>query len=142
MNEPTIWLHEEALRVSHPVFYVCPTDTKAIFIWDDELLKKNGYSFKRLLFIYEALCSLPIEIIHGDTFTVLKGMSPETIYTPFSHSDYIKNIVQDLSGVTNVAVIEDEPFVSIPKALDFKRFFQYWNKAERTAFMTDGGKSA
>ena len=33
-------------------------------------------------------------------------------------------------------------FVTLEKSADFKRFFKYWNKAEKTAFLNNGTSRA
>ena len=37
-----------------------------------------------------------------------------------------------------IHIIKDEAFVTISKDMDFKRFFQYWKKAEHSACMING----
>jgi hypothetical protein len=142
MTQSIIWLHDEALRVTHPVFSAAPLGTKAVFIWDDTYLKSTEYSLKRLLFIYETLCTLSIDIIHGDTLTTLKLLGAFSLYVPNSQNYFIQNIISELSAVMEVHTIQDEPFVSMSKIKNFTRFFQYWKHAEQTAFMVNGEDSA
>jgi membrane-anchored protein YejM (alkaline phosphatase superfamily) len=40
MKAPLILLHEEALRITHPMFVVAPLGTKAIYVWDDAYWKQ------------------------------------------------------------------------------------------------------
>jgi hypothetical protein len=142
MNQPLIWLHEEALRTAHPVFNAAPQGTRAIFVWDDDYLQKLGYSLKRLVFVYETLCELPVDIIRGDTVSVIKELGPSQLYIPESHKPHISSIINSLKLITTVESIKDEEFIKIPDTTDFKRFFKYWSLAEKTASLRNGAIDA
>ena len=142
MRQPLIWIHEEALRVTHPVFTIAPSGTRAVFIWDDNYFKTLNYSLKRLIFIYETLCELPVDIIRGDTVSVIKEYSPSQLYIPESHKPHILLMINNLKLITTLQIIKDETFVQIPDTTDFKRFFKYWNLAEKTASLRNGGMDA
>ena len=138
MNLPLILLHEEALRMTHPVFSSAPDGTKAVFIWDHSYFRQMNYSLKRLVFIYETLCEMPIDILRGEPVNVVKELAPSCVYFPSSNNPLICSKMRELKRVTQVEVVEDSPFVKIKKSTDFMRFFQYWKKAERTALMKNG----
>ncbi|MEI6833534.1 MAG: hypothetical protein WCL28_06025 [bacterium] len=142
MNQPLIWLHEEALRTAHPVFKAAPQGTRTIFAWDDDYLQKSGYSLKRLVFIYETLCELPVDIIRGDTVSVIKELGPSQLYIPESHKPHIVSLINRLKLITTVEIINDDEFVKVPDTIDFKRFFKYWGLAEKNAFLRNGGVDA
>ena len=55
MRNSLIWIHEDALRITHPVFKLAPNGTEALFVWDNPYFQKLDYSLKRLVFIYESL---------------------------------------------------------------------------------------
>ncbi len=142
MNQPLIWLHEEALRVTHPVFRAAPEGTRAIYVWDDEYLSQLDYSLKRLVFMYETLCELPVEILRGDTVSIIKQIAPSILYIPATTKPHITSTMSKIKSVANVEVIPDENFVTITKAADIRRFFPYWNMAQKTAFQKNGGIDA
>lgn len=142
MNGPLIWLHEEALRMTHPVFNVAPEKTRAIYVWDDDYFRQTEFSLKRLIFIYETLCDLPLDIIHGNTIDVIGELSPCTLYIPSTNNPLIINMIESLEESIPIKVVEDEGFVLIKKPDEFHRFFQYWNKAQKTAFLQNGGSNA
>jgi hypothetical protein len=142
MNVPLIWLHEEALRITHPVFKAAHTQTKAVYVWDDEYLRKTNYSLKRLVFIYETLCDLPVDILHGDTLGVIRELEPSALFVPATNNPLILNIITSLKTVAPFQIIEEEPFAVMSKPKDFSRFFQYWNKVEKIAFLNNGGADA
>lgn len=138
MSNPVIWLHTEALRADHPVFTSAPKDARAVYVWDDAALKKAGYSLKRLVFIYETLAELPVEILSGDTASVLAELAPDKLYVPFSPLPYVADVIDALGGI-EVETIKEPPFATVPEDIPYKRFFKYWNKAEKTALQPDGG---
>ena len=142
MNQPLIWLHEEALRVTHPVFSAAPEGTRAIYIWDDQYLRQLDYSFKRLVFMYETLCELPVDILQGDTVSILKQIAPSILYVPSTTKPHIASTIDQLISVTKVEMIPDENFVTITIAGDLRRFFPYWSMAQKTAFQKNGGVDA
>lgn len=139
MDNPVIWLHEDALRITHPVFAVAPAHARVVHVWDDAALQAAEYTLKRLVFLYETLCQLPLEILHGDTVTVLRGLGTSLLYVPSTTNACIQNTIATLSGDTTIHVIPDEPFADIKKPKDVRRFFQYWKQAEASAFLCDAG---
>jgi hypothetical protein len=139
MSAPLIWLHEEALRATHPVFEAAPEGTKCIFIWDDEYLTKANYSLKRLVFIYEALCELPVDIIKGQTVPLIKQLEPSKLYVPTTNNPLLLETVKSLASVVSLESVPDEVFVPKDKSKTSSRFFQYWKQAQKTAFLKGGG---
>ena len=75
MTQHLIWLHEDALRASHPVLENFSREADAVYIWDDAYLQKMNYSFQRLVFIYETLTELSIPVYRGKTADVLIEMA-------------------------------------------------------------------
>ena len=138
MNPPLIWLHEESLRETHPVFTAAPEGTRAIYVWDDEYLRQLDYSLKRLVFIYETLCELPVDIIRGDSVSIIKQMCPSILYVPATTKPHIISNIGRLKTIANVQMIQDENFVTMTKTTDLKRFFPYWNMAQKTALQKNG----
>ena len=53
-----VWLHEGALRLTHPVFAAGGPDATTIFIWDRDRLAASHVGIKRQLFIYETLAEM------------------------------------------------------------------------------------
>jgi len=138
MNIALIWLHEEALRMTHPIFHAAPSGTKAVYVWDDDYFRRANYSLKRLIFIYETLCELSVDIIHGNTLAVIQELAPSMLYIPAANNPLIVSIIDSLKSVAIAQIVADEAFVVMKKPTDFKRFSQYWNKVEKCAFLKDG----
>ncbi len=137
MNNQLILLHEEALSINHRVFNVAPKGTKAIYVWDDSYFTQTKYSLKRLVFIYESLCDLPIDIIYGNIIDVVKELAPQKIFIPATNNFMINDSIDKIKLILNVQLVDDKPFVDINNSIEFRRFFQYWSKAKKTAFSID-----
>lgn len=134
MNKDIVLFHEKALNKNFPGSHEINGATKRLFIWDDQYFKRRGYALKRLVFIYETLCQMEIEIAQGGILEVLHLLSPEQIITFFTADTEIKKILTQLSSLYAVKIIKPDPFVITPDSHDNKRFFQYWNQAKKTAF--------
>jgi hypothetical protein len=140
-----ILLHEEAISISHPVFQATPSGSKAIFIWDDEYFIEANYSFKRLVFIYESICQLPIDVIKGNLVDVIKEMHPTIIYIPATNNPLLLKNIDILNKLFNIKIVEDEQLIGnglINRDKCVKRFFQYWKNAEKTIFKINGQNNA
>lgn len=142
MSKPLILLHQEALRSTHPVFAAAPAETPAVFIWDDAVFQQANYSLKRLVFVYETLCELPVDIILGRTLATVLQLAPSMLYIPATTNPLLVSLIDSLKKEVPVKIVEDEPFVTFQRKTDFNRFFQYWKKAEKTAFLLDGCEDA
>lgn len=137
-----IWLHEDALRADHPVFAEADSETPAWFVWDEAYLREMDYGFKRLLFIYETLIELPVTVVRGGLLPSLSTLAQQNggrIWVPETPNPYLIRTTERLAEVHDVSVIEDVPFVRLPREPDLKRFFRYWNLARKPA-LTTGGK--
>lgn len=139
MNPALICLHEDALRNSHPIFNLAPMGTKAIYVWDDDYFRRVNYSLKRLVFIYETLCELPVEIIRGDTRSVIGAMAPSMLYVPTTNNPSLLTLFAGITSATQVKFVDDDVFAVTKKPIEARRFFQYWNKVEKSAFLHNGG---
>ncbi|MEM7027754.1 MAG: hypothetical protein AAF410_05980 [Pseudomonadota bacterium] len=124
-----VWLHEDALRLSHPVFEAAGGHRQSVFIWDEIYLKKMNYSFKRLVFIYESLCELPVTILEGETIDTLNhhanAIHAESIKIPATPNPYLQSMIASLDFPTEI--VNDTPFVKTEKVIKVERFFRYWN---------------
>ena len=141
-QQPFILIHEKSLRMTHPVFQQAPAGTQVIYIWDDRYIKESGYSLKRLVFIYETLCGLSLDILHGDTLSILQEINPSLLYVPSTNHPLLLNIIHAIQKKIPIEIVADEPFVNFKNPMNAKRFFQYWKHAEKTAFLYNGDDNA
>lgn len=134
-----IWLHEDCLNGAHNLF-TGADDARAVFIWDDAYLDAMHYGLKRRVFIYESLCELPVEIYVGDTVESLRALAKtaDEIITGKTPNPILKDMMGMLRNDIKLTTIADAPFVQMDSPPDLRRFFKYWNKAKKRAFMFDG----
>lgn len=138
MTKNIILIHDKALKTD----YLSNIDKneKAIFIWDDNYFKQRQYSLKRLIFIYETLCEMKIDIIKGDVLQVIDSLKPDKVKTYFTADTAIRQITQNIANNYDVEIIKPQDFVKISDGFKFTRFFKYWNKAKKTAFLENGNQ--
>ena len=110
MSDLIVLLHEKSLRIPNAFVGLVNNDTKVIYVWDDEYYKNRGYSLKRLVFIYEALCKLPVQILRGDTTQILTSLNPQKVFIPFTADTGLTKLSQGLAHSFNVEIIKDDLF--------------------------------
>lgn len=134
MTQELIWIHEDALRESHPVNEGLNLSEDGFFVWDAEYLKAMNYGYKRLVFIYETLCELGVPIYEGNTESValalISARGATTLRTAYTPNPALQDIASSLAQSTSVVTFEDTPFVTLERPLKLKRFFGYWKKAK------------
>ena len=140
-----IWVHEGALRRSHPVFAMAAPGTAALFIWDRARLAAGHVGVRRQLFIHETLAELELDVYDGDAVDLLPRLveahGADRLLVPASPDPAI---IKQLAAVgmampaISVEPVEDTAFVTLPKEPDLARFFRYWNKARKAALRPHG----
>ena len=137
-----IWLHEDCLRATHPLFNIANTQAEACFIWDDAYFAAMHYGLKRRVFIYETLLELPVDIVPARLVDGLLAVARQSgatrIVTGKTANPLLRAACDELRGEIPVTAIADRPFVQIDAQPELKRFFKYWNKAKKNAFKIDG----
>jgi len=144
-----VWLHEGALRLTHPVFAAGGPDAAVIFIWDRDRLAASHVGINRRLFIYEILAEmsesrsldshegraedvLPRLVAQAGAGRVLVPASPDPALR--AEIGAIRRAAPDLE----IVEIEETPFVTLANTPDLGRFFRYWNKAKKSALRPQG----
>mgnify|MGYP005730085639 FL=1 len=144
-----VWLHEGALRLTHPVFAAGGPDAATIFIWDRDRLAASHVGIKRQLFIYETLAEMSesrsLDIHEGRAEEMLPRLVAQAVagrvlvpssLDPALRAEIgaIRRAVPDLE----IVEIEETPFVTLANTPDLGRFFRYWNKARKSALRPQG----
>lgn len=145
-----IWLHEDALRRTHPVFLAADvercSDALPVFIWDVDYFAENDIGLKRQHFIYETLVEMGAEIHAGSMQDILprliaaRGITRVLVpATPnpnmLSRYGHLRQALAEIG----FEMIEETPFAILSKPADLGRFFRYWNKARKSAMRPHGG---
>ena len=131
---PLLWIHGDVLSPENPAFAAYP-GAPAIFVWDDDLLAQGQISIKRVLFLYECLLELPVEIRRGDVAGEVLGFAEDRgvrrVVTVESVSPRFAQIRRKIEHFLPVEVLPLPPFVEYEGDFDLKRFSRYWRKAEK-----------
>lgn len=124
-----IWVHPDCLHRQSPAYRAHP-ESPSIFVWDDEELRRAGWSLKRIGFVYECLLDLPVVIRRGDPVREVQAYMQEAgcdgIVTVASPDPRI----QSQAAAMKAGVLPEDSFVDIKGAIDLRRFSRYWPKAE------------
>ena len=123
---PVTWVHDDCLFQFG--------NGPAVYVWDDQYLRSQGWALKRIGFVYECLLELPVEIRRGDTLTEVRRFAQEhgsslviTMQTPDPR-------LNALTRALDAEVIMAEAFVQLRGSVNLRRFSQYWRKAEPILF--------
>ena len=144
-----VWLHEGALRLTHPVFAAGGPDAATIFIWDRDRLAASHVGIKRQLFIYETLAEMSesrsLDIHEGRAEEVLPRLAAQAgagrVLVPSSPDPSLRAEIGAIRGAVpdlEIVEIEETPFVTLANTPDLGRFFRYWNKARKSALRPQG----
>ena len=108
-----------------------PEGSRAVFIFDDDYLAASGWGLKRIMFVYETLLELPVEIYHGPTVQVLAELAAgEGIVTVDTPDPWLQARITELRARGAVEVIPPPAFVELKGPVNLQRFSRYWNKVE------------
>ena len=144
-----VWLHEGALRLTHPVFAAGGPDAATIFIWDIDRLAASHVGIKRQLFIYETLAEMSesrsLDIHEGRAEEVLPRLAAQAgasrVLVPASPDPALCaeiGVIRSAAPDLEIVEIEETPFVTLANTPDLGRFFRYWNKAKKSALRPQG----
>ncbi len=119
-----VWLHDDSLRHWYG-------DSPAVYVFDDEKLKRERWSLKRIGFIYECLLELPVEIRLGDPVAEMlafqKLHNAEQVLAMQTPDPHLQKQILKMQAET----VPEIPFVELAGKVDLKRFSRYWAKTER-----------
>ena len=110
------WMHHDCLTAP---------PHEAVYVFDDEQLRAAGWGLKRLMFVYECLLELPVEIRRGSTVAALLEFD-RPLVTVDSPDPWIREVIRQLE----IEVLPAPTFVELKEPVDLKRFARYWKKAE------------
>ncbi len=139
MSGALVWLHEDALRRSHPCVTAAGEGASCVHIWDDAYLQAANYSLKRLVFLYETAVEAGVEVLRGDSYLTLLQHPSAHVWIPYSPNPFIRTVAEQLQAHKRVTIVQDDAFVHLRPGTVHTRFFSYWRQAEKTALLRDGG---
>ena len=124
-----VWLHEGALRLTHPVFAAGGPDAATIFIWDRDRLAASHVGIKRQLFIYETLAEMSesrsLDIHEGRAEEVLPRLAAQAgagrVLVPSSPDPALRaeiGAIRRAAPDLEIVEIEETPFVTLANTPD------------------------
>ena len=133
MSTRVFWMHEDAMSLSHPVFEDFIDGDVVCFVWDAQYLKDMDYSFQRLVFIYETLCEMGVEIIRGPIVDAVAERArlaeASVVHVPATLNPALQAKIDALRRQVHVEEAADTPFVDFDRPPKLRRFYGYWKKA-------------
>ena len=133
MQQPILWIHEEALGPANPVLRAWP-DAPALFVFDTHWIEANRISRKRLGFLYEAALDLPLTLRKGDVVSEVlafaKRHEADGVVTSSAVDPRLERIGTAIDAKLPVQLLDPEPFVELPRPPRLGRFSRYWREAE------------
>jgi len=131
-----VWVHGDGLSPTNPALIAFP-DAPAIFVFDDMLLHAYQLSLKRIVFLYECLLELPVDIRRGDVFDHLIAFARENdatrLVTTLSPAPRFRQLVEQLSVEIVVTVLDVPSLVDYDGQPDLRRFSRYWRDVQHAA---------
>jgi hypothetical protein len=128
-----VWLHEDGLRLDD-----CE-GLPALFVFDDALMRRQGYGMKRITFIYETLVELGVTIRRGDTALEVQRFAAEhgaaTLRLRPTVCPERRSIIAELGRHLAIVELPEPVFVTAPERLDLQRFSRYWRKVGVSAML-------
>ena len=124
------WMHGDGLRQASPA--------PALFVFDLAVLRRYKISLKRLVFLYECLLELEVEIERGSVREHLQQRLQQggfrQVVTTDSPAPGFARICRQLEGQVQVALLDEPDFLQEPEAgLDLTRFSRFWQKVQASA---------
>ena len=124
------WLHDESLSVPA----AAKRDDLLVFFWHSDYFSQQAWSLKRLVFIYETLCSLPVTIYAGEPTRLLQALKREHTFSDIM----VQRPFDPLLTVQLNQVEQTHPLnlYNAPSMMDnsqikpCKRFYAYWQQIE------------
>ncbi len=124
------WMHGDGLRQA--------SSAPALFVFDLSVLRRYRITLKRLVFLYECLLELEVDIERGDVLACLRqrlrrdGLS-QVATTDSPAPGFIK-ICRQLEAEANLNILTEPLFLEEPAGgMDLARFSRYWQKVKASA---------
>lgn len=136
LKKPIIWVHGDNLNQQARAFTLYP-NVPAVFVFDRPTLKLYDLSLKRVMFLYESLIELPVEIHMGQTVEEVLAQAQrhhaDGIVTMSSEAVGFRRRVQQLRAHMTVQVLDERAIVEDDQAYDLRRFMRFWNQVRSQA---------
>ena len=139
MQNPILWIHDEALGPANPALRAWP-EAPALFVFDSDWIRTERISRKRLGFLYEAALELPVTLRKGDVAAEVLAFAQrhgaDGVVTSTAVDPRLQRIAQVIEAELPLQELEPDPFVDMPRPPRLGRFSRYWREAEPVVWET------
>ncbi len=135
------WLHDESLCVPRQA----NSGDLLVFCWHPAYFEQQGWSLKRLVFIYESLCSLPVSIYAGEPSELLQALKQQHPLSEILIQQPLDPLLT--AQLENLSQAHAVTFYPAPSMLDdshikpSKRFYTYWQQVAQQLGQTSPQKT-
>jgi len=133
MQNPILWIHDEALGPANPALRAWP-EAPALFVFDSDWIRTERISRKRLGFLYEAALELPVTLRKGDVAAEVLAFAQrhgaDGVVSSTAVDPRLQRIAQVIEAELPLQELEPDPFVDMPRPPRLGRFSRYWREAE------------
>ena len=133
LTNPIVWVHEEALGPANPALEDHP-NAPALFVFDEQWIREQRISRKRLGFLYECCLELPVTIRKGNVVSEVINFArrhgADGIVSSGAVDPRLQTIAAEIDRELPLWILDGEPFVDLPKPPRLGRFSRYWRDAE------------
>ena len=133
LTNPIVWVHEEALGPANPALEDYP-NAPALFVFDEQWIREQRISRKRLGFLYECCLELPITIRKGDVVSEVINFArrhgADGIVSSGAVDPRLQRVAAEIDRELPLWILDGEPFVDLPRPPRLGRFSRYWREAE------------
>ena len=139
ITNPIVWVHEEALGPANPALEDYP-GAPALFVFDQDWIKQQRISRKRLGFLYECCLELPVTIRKGDVVEEVLAFArrhrADGVITSGAVDPRLIRNAAAIDRALPVWLLDGEPFVDLPRPPRLGRFSRYWREAEQVVWQS------
>ena len=133
LTNPIVWVHEEALGPANPALEDHP-NAPALFVFDEQWIREQRISRKRLGFLYECCLELPVTIRKGNVVSEVINFArrhgADGIVSSGAVDPRLRRVAAEIDRELPLWILDGEPFVDLPKPPRLGRFSRYWRDAE------------
>ena len=133
LSNPIVWVHEEALGHANPALEDHP-NAPALFVFDEQWIREQRISRKRLGFLYECCLELPVTIRKGNVVSEVINFArrhgADGIVSSGAVDPRLQRVAAEIDRELPLWILDGEPFVDLPKPPRLGRFSRYWRDAE------------
>ena len=143
-DKAIVWVHGDGLNPYGPALAAYP-DAKSVWVWDEELLSIYDITLKRLVFLYECLTDLPVQVRRGDVAAEVSDFAEKqgakVIATTYSPSPRFAELVAKLSKTYEVQVWPEVAFAEFEGEANLSSHKTYWQQTKGSALHSSDSRT-